>query len=102
MTTCTACRKEHREVRKMVALTQMVYVCDECINLLVEIVHEGLEESGLVTITAAELAELRRKAVEAGMARAWIDGIRETVARADAELLRRDERHNVRANRETP
>ena len=53
MTTCTACRKEHREVRKMVALTQTVNVCDECINLCVEIVHEGLEESGLVAIAAA-------------------------------------------------
>jgi ATP-dependent protease Clp ATPase subunit len=92
MTKCTACRKEHHEVRKLVALTKTVNVCDECINLCVEIVHEGLAESGLVTITAAELSALRRKAIDAGLARIWMDSIRETVARADGELLR----HNAK------
>lgn len=91
---CTGCGKEHHEVRKLVALAQTTYICDECVNLCVEIVHEGLAESGLVTITAAELAELRRQVLEAGMARLWIASIRRTVALADGELMQQMARHN--------
>ena len=36
---CSFCNKSQREVRKLIA-GPAAYICDECINLCVDIIHE--------------------------------------------------------------
>ncbi len=83
---CTACGKAHSEVRKLVSLTQSVMICDECVSLCVEIIHDGDEGSGLATLPTAELALLRHKAQEGEVAKIWIKSIRNAVATADKSV----------------
>ena len=40
---CSFCGKSQHEVRKLIA-GPSVYVCDECISLCNEIIHEGIDE----------------------------------------------------------
>lgn len=80
---CAGCGKAHAEVRKMVALTGETYICNECVDLCSEIVHE---EGGFVKVSMSELESLRKQAQQAGYARIWIDSVRESIARADTEI----------------
>ena len=48
---CSFCGKTQEQVRKMIAGSNGVYICDECIDLCAEILEEELD-SQLVTRTA--------------------------------------------------
>lgn len=84
---CSGCGKAHLEVRRMVALTNSLYICNECVDLCSEIVHE---EGGFVKVALSELENLRKQAQKAVLARIWIDSVRESIARADVELPAND------------
>lgn len=71
----------------MVALTNSLYICNECVDLCSEIVHE---EGGFVKVALSELENLRKQAQKAVLARIWIDSVRESIARADVELPAND------------
>ena len=83
--TCAGCGKAQLEVRLLVALSDRLYVCNECVDLCSEIVHE---KDGFVKVAVIELEGLRQQARQAALARIWIDGVRQSVALADAELPR--------------
>jgi hypothetical protein len=79
---CQGCGKTHTEVLRMVALTGNVNICNECVDLAAEIVHE----EGDVRIALSDLEALRAQAREAGYFRHWLDMVRDAVDRADARL----------------
>jgi ATP-dependent protease Clp ATPase subunit len=85
---CVGCGRNQDEVQKIVAFGNGVYICDECINLCVELVHG---KDGLVEVAASELEKLRNEASQAQIARIWIDGVRKSIAEADAALPPRKE-----------
>jgi len=84
---CSGCGKAHSEVRRMVALADSTHICNECVDLCSEIVHD---EGGFVKVALSELESLREQAQQARLARIWIDSVRESIARADVELLAHD------------
>lgn len=84
---CSGCGKAHSEVRRMVALSDSTNICNECVDLCSEIVHE---EGGFVKVALSELESLREQAQQARLARIWIDSVRDSIARADVELPSHD------------
>lgn len=85
---CAGCGKAHLEVRRMIALSNASYICDECVDMCSEIVHE---DGGFVKIAVSELENLRSQARLGARARIWIDFVRKSVDRADAELPQDDQ-----------
>jgi ATP-dependent protease Clp ATPase subunit len=80
---CSGCGKAHHEVRRLVALSSETHICNECVDLCSEIVHD---DGGFVKVAASELEKLRAQAQQAALARIWIDNVRQSMARADDEL----------------
>ena len=84
---CAGCGKAQHEVRLLVAFADKLQICNECVDICLEIcadtAHGG---DGFVKIAAAELEALRKQAHQATMAKIWIDGVRSSIARADAEI----------------
>lgn len=66
----------------MVALKGNVHICNECVDLMAEIVHED----GCVTVSVRELEELRKQARQSNYASHWLDMVRNAVAQADARV----------------
>lgn len=84
---CCSCKKPHAEIVRFVSLDGKQVICNECIDLCAEIVHEGEE---LVSVRADELAALRAKVNQAELANIWIRAVREAVSRADETMQRTD------------
>lgn len=66
----------------MVALQRGLNVCNECVDLMAEIVHE----EGGVTVSVRDLEELRQQARQSNYASHWLDMVRNAVAQADARV----------------
>lgn len=67
----------------MIVLSNSTHICNECVDLCSEIVHE---DGGFVKVAVSELENLRAQARLGERARIWIDFVRRSVDRADAEL----------------
>ena len=86
---CNGCGKAHHEVRLLVALLNGdTHICNECVDLCSEIVHE---KDGLARVSVSELEKLRERAHQAVLARSWIDSVRQSMAHADSHLPPSDE-----------
>lgn len=92
---CSFCLKSHREVKVLVAGPPGAFICEECVQLSVEIVNE--REPGLLAAPAApptSAPETLRVLLQSLPARSHIDayghvaGIGRELARGDANVLR--------------
>lgn len=70
----------------MVALPGNVNLCNDCVDLAAEIVHDEDHLGGTVRVATKDLEELRRQASQGNYVGIWLDGVREAVQRADAHL----------------
>lgn len=83
---CIACGKSQNEVRLLVSLLSSPkdqLICNECVDLCFEIVHES---EGYTKIALSELETLRDQALQLTLARIWIDGVRKYVAVANEQI----------------
>lgn len=87
MAKCAGCGKAHTDVRRMVSLSGSTCICDECVDMCSEIVHE---DGGFVKVSLTELQSLREQAHQAKLAHIWIEGVRESVNLADTAIQKND------------
>lgn len=78
---CSFCGKSQHDVAKLIAGPNSVYVCNECVDLSCEIIHDG----GLDDLPRMELAHLRIEAWAAlkGWGKVGADGKFATLSWAD-------------------
>ena len=59
---CSFCGKSQHEVRKLIA-GPTVFICDECVELCMDIIREETKTSGLkATLSLINILSFRRKA----------------------------------------
>ena len=81
---CAGCGKAHQDVRVLVALADKVNLCNECVDIAVEVCASAeFGGDGTVKIAAKELEALRAQAHQGVMAKIWTDGIRKSIAHLD-------------------
>jgi|GEM_PF-4808876 len=82
---CAGCGKAHQEVRLLVALTDTLHICNECVDLCLEIcADKTYGGDGFVRIATKELESLRKQVHQAEMTKIWISSVRDAMDRADA------------------
>lgn len=81
---CAGCSKAHADVRVLVALSDGLNLCNECVDLAVEVcAHAEFGGDGTVKVALKELEALRAQAHQGVMAKIWTDGIRKSIAHLD-------------------
>ena len=62
---CSFCGKTQEQVRKMIAGSNGVYICDECIDLCAEILEEELDGEEFIKEDVNEINLLKPKEIKA-------------------------------------
>jgi hypothetical protein len=90
---CSGCGKNHKGVIVMVAVNPAkdIFICNECIELCVYILHEKqatTNNEAAVMIPLTDLDRLRKSELQLSLTIIWVNAVRDAIVRADAEVAK--------------